>query len=124
VLVGGNLTVLASSAGTSMVRPATDGIALLEDVGERPYRLDRAVTQLLRSRWLDGVRGVALGSFTECGDAEEVRSLLLERLGPLGVPIVHDLPVGHASDDLPVPLGVRGRLDAAAGTLDLDRGLR
>jgi muramoyltetrapeptide carboxypeptidase len=124
VLVGGNLTVLASSAGTSLVRPARDGIALLEDVGERPYRLDRALTQLLRSGWLDGVRGIALGSFTASGDAEEVRSMLLERLTPLAVPIVLDLPVGHAPDDLPVPLGVRARLDAGAGTLDLDRGLR
>jgi muramoyltetrapeptide carboxypeptidase len=124
VLVGGNLTVLASSVGTPLVHPASDGIALLEDVGERPYRVDRAVTQLLRSGWLDGVRGVALGSFTACGDAEEVRTLLLERLGPLGVPIVLDLPIGHAPGDLPVPLGVRARLDAAAATLSLDRALR
>jgi muramoyltetrapeptide carboxypeptidase len=124
VLVGGNLTVLASSSGTSLVHPASNGIALLEDVGERPYRLDRSVTQLLRSGWLDGVRGVALGSFTACGDPEEVRTLLLERLGTLGVPLVHDLPVGHAPDDLPVPLGVRARLDAGAGTLVLDRGVR
>jgi muramoyltetrapeptide carboxypeptidase len=124
VLVGGNLTVLASSAGTALVRPAVDGIALLEDVAEQPYRLDRAVTQLLRSGWLDQARGVALGSFTACGDPQQVRSLLLERLGPLGVPIVHDLPVGHAPGDLPVPLGVRARLDSAAGTLELGRGLR
>jgi muramoyltetrapeptide carboxypeptidase len=124
VLVGGNLTVLASGVGTSLVRPAVDGVALLEDVGEQPYRLDRALTQLLRSGWFDQVRGVALGSFTACGDPDLVRTLLLERLGPLGVPVVHDLPVGHAPDDLPVPLGVRARLDAAAGTLDLDRGLR
>ena len=124
VLVGGNLTVLAAGSGTSLVHPASNGIALLEDVGERPYRLDRSVTQLLRSGWLDGVRGVALGSFTACGDPDEVRSLLLERLGPLGVPLVHDLPVGHGPQDLPVPLGVRARLDASAGTLALDRGVR
>ena len=67
---------------------------------------------------------MALGSFTACGDPEEVRSLLLERLSPLGVPIVLDLPVGHAPDDLPVPLGVRGRLDSGAGVLEVDRGLR
>jgi muramoyltetrapeptide carboxypeptidase len=124
VMVGGNLTVLAASSGTSLVHPASNGIALLEDVGERPYRIDRSLTQLLRSGWLDGVRGVALGSFTACGDPEEVLSLLLERLGPLDVPLVHHLPVGHAAHDLPVPLGVRGRLDAAAGTLTLDRGVR
>ncbi|HET6562259.1 MAG TPA: DUF4031 domain-containing protein [Marmoricola sp.] len=124
VLVGGNLTVLAASAGTALVRPAADGVALLEDVGERPYRLDRAVTQLLRSGWLDGVRGIALGSFTACGDPDDVRTLLLDRLGGLGVPLVLDLPAGHGPQDLPLPLGVRGRLDAAAGTLELDRGVR
>jgi muramoyltetrapeptide carboxypeptidase len=124
VLVGGNLTLLASSVGTALVHPAAGGVALLEDVGERPYRLDRSLTQLVRSGWFEGVRAVALGRFTACGDPEEVRALLEERLGPLGVPVVHDLPVGHAPTNLPVPLGVRARLDAATGTLSVDRFLR
>ena len=124
VLVGGNLTLLASSSGTSLVHPATGGIALLEDVGERPYRLDRALTQLIRSGWFQGVRGVALGAFTSCGETEEVRALFEERLGPLGVPVIHDLPVGHVPTNLPVPLGVPARLDAAAGTLTVPRSLR
>jgi muramoyltetrapeptide carboxypeptidase len=123
VLVGGNLTMLASSAGSRVVHPAEGGIALLEDVGERPYRLDRALTQLLRSGWFDGVRGVACGGFTACGDAEEVRAVLDERLGRLGVPVVHGLPVGHAQMNLPLPLGIRARLDAGSGTLSVGRSL-
>ena len=59
VLVGGNLTVLAATVGTSGARAARGGIAVLEDVSESPYRLDRALTQLVRSGWFDGVRGVA-----------------------------------------------------------------
>ncbi len=123
VLVGGNLTMLASSAGSGAVHPAAGGIALLEDVGEAPYRLDRALTQLLRSGWFDGVHGVACGGFTSCGDADEVQAVLDERLGRLGVPVVHGLPVGHALTNLPVPLGIRARLDPSTGTLSVGRSL-
>ncbi len=123
-VTGGNLAVLASGAGTSLVRPAAHGIALLEDVGEPPYRLDRWVTQLLRSGWFDDVRGVALGQLTRCGEPGEAETLLLDRLAPLGVPTVTDLPVGHVAGNLALPLGVHARLDGEAGTLSFARTLR
>ena len=118
-LVGGNATVLAAGAGTPLVRPARDGIAVLEDVDEHPFRLDRVVTQLQRSGWFDGVRGVALGQFTRCGDPDLVSLLLRRRLEPLGVPVVEGLPVGHVPGNLPVALGVPARLDGDAGTLSV-----
>lgn len=123
-VTGGNLTVLASGAGTPLVRPAAHGIALLEDVGEAPYRLDRSVTQLLRSGWFDDVRAVALGDFTGCGEPGEAETLLQSRLAPLGVPMVTGLPVGHAPGNRALPLGVHARLDAGAGTLTFERTLR
>ena len=85
---------------------------MLEDVGEAPYRLDRSITQLLRAGWFDGVRGIVCGHFSDCGDPAVVRALLVERLGALGVPLVLDAPVGHERTNLPLPLGVRARLDA------------
>jgi muramoyltetrapeptide carboxypeptidase len=123
-VTGGNLAVLASGSGTSLVRPAAHGVALLEDVGEPPYRLDRWVTQLLRTGWFDDVRGVALGQLTGCGDPGEAEALLVDRLAPLGVPVVTDLPVGHVAGNRAVPLGVHARLDADAGTLAFARTLR
>ena len=119
-LVGGNLTVLAAGVGTLWSRPANRAVALLEDVDEQPFRVDRVVTQLLRSGWFDGVRGVALGQFTRCGDPDTVRLLLRRRLEPLGVPVVEDLPVGHVPGNLPVALGVPARLDGTAGTLTVE----
>jgi muramoyltetrapeptide carboxypeptidase len=123
-VVGGNLTVLASDAGTSHVRPAERSLAFLEDVNEAPYRLDRALTQLARSGWFAGVRGVALGAFTDCGPPAEVESLLRTRLAPLGVPVVARLPVGHVPGNLPLPLGLVARLDGDQGTLTFERTLR
>lgn len=110
VLVGGNLTVLAASAGTPYVQPARDSIAVLEDINEAPYRLDRALTQLLRSGWFTGVRGIVCGAFTDCGSDDDVSALLRDRLGPLGVPLLLDAEVGHGAANLAVPLGVRGTL--------------
>jgi muramoyltetrapeptide carboxypeptidase len=92
---------------------------VLEDVGEAVYRLDRMLTQLLRTGWFDGVAGIALGSWAKCGDPARIRSLMVERLGPLGVPILWELGFGHIPSAPTVPLGVEAELDAGAGTLTL-----
>ncbi|MEU0676561.1 LD-carboxypeptidase [Streptomyces sp. NPDC006172] len=121
VTLGGCLTLLATGYGTPHTRAgARGGLLLLEDVGEPPYRLDRALTQLLRTGWLDGVAGVALGSWEGCGPYEELRPVLADRLGGLGVPVVEELGFGHCEGALTVPFGVSAELDADAGTLTLD----
>jgi muramoyltetrapeptide carboxypeptidase len=121
VTLGGCLSLLASDIGTPSGRPsAAGGILLLEDIGEEAYRLDRFLTQLLRSGWLDGVAGIVLGSWEDCGPQDEVRALLLDRLRPLGVPVLESLGFGHCLPALTVPLGVPAVLDADAGTLTTD----
>ncbi len=111
VLVGGNLTVLSAEVGTSFARPARGGIVLLEDVDESPYRIDRLVTQLLRSGWFDGVRGIVAGAFTRCGEPGSVELTLRERLARLGVPFVTGFDAGHTRTSRSVPLGVRATLE-------------
>ncbi|MFK0172957.1 LD-carboxypeptidase [Streptomyces sp. NPDC090306] len=121
VLLGGCLSLLASELGTPHARPgARGGLLCLEDVGEETYEVDRLLTQLLRARWLDGVRGVLLGSWENCSPYERLRPLLLDRLGGLGVPVVEEFGFGHCAGALTVPLGVMAELDAEAGTLTLD----
>ncbi|WP_307789012.1 S66 peptidase family protein [Glycomyces salinus] len=119
VTFGGTLSLLASGVGTAEHRPRADGgILLLEEIDEADYRIDRFLTQMRRSGWLDGVAGIVLGSWTESGPYERVRSVLLDRLGDLGAPIVEEFGFGHCAPSLTVPLGVPARLDADAGTLD------
>ncbi|WP_256967944.1 S66 peptidase family protein [Streptomyces sp. CS227] len=121
VTLGGCVSLLAAELGVAHTRPsATGGLLLIEDIGEEAYRLDRILTQLLRARWLDGVRGVALGSWEECGPYEEVRAVLRDRLAPLGVPVAEEFGFGHGEGALTMPFGVAGELDAEAGTLTLD----
>ncbi|KAA9166296.1 LD-carboxypeptidase [Amycolatopsis acidicola] len=112
VLTGGNLSLLASGVGAPEQRSADGAIVLLEDVSEAVYRIDRMLTQLLRSGWFAGVRGIALGSWTGCGAPESVRGLVLDRLGPLGVPMLWGLPFGHRPGAATIPLGVTGTISA------------
>ncbi|RZE65920.1 LD-carboxypeptidase [Streptomyces albidoflavus] len=121
VTLGGCVSLLAAELGVAHTRPsATGGLLLIEDIGEEAYRLDRILTQLLRARWLDGMRGVALGSWEECGPYEEVRAVLRDRLGPLGVPVAEEFGFGHGEGALTMPFGLPAELDADAGTLTLD----
>lgn len=114
-LVGGNLSLLAASIGTPESVPAAGAIVVLEDVTESAYRVDRLLTQLLRTGWFDGVRGVALGSWLDCGD--DAVAVVGERLAGLGVPVLAGLPFGHGRPQLSLPLGADAELDADAGTL-------
>lgn len=113
-LLGGNLALLATSLGTPTYAPPA-GVVVLEDVNEESYRVDRLLTQLLRSGWFDEVTGVVVGDFS--GSDELIDDVVQERLEPLGVPIVTGAAVGHEALNLAVPLGLPVRLDATAGTL-------
>lgn len=119
VLVGGNLSVLVAEVGTPYARLARGGMAVFEDVAEEPYRVDRMLTQLLSAGWFDGVAGIVIGRFTDCGDPALVDAVLADRLAPLGVPLVKGFNFGHSPTTASVPLGVRAVLDADVRTLEL-----
>lgn len=117
-LLGGNLALLGSTVGTRHKPDLQGAILLLEDVNEAPYRVARLLVQLKRSGWLAGVRGVAVGQFTDCADVgPTVADVLADQLGALGVPVLGGLPIGHGSEQVAVALGVPAIMDVEAGTL-------
>lgn len=117
-LHGGCLTNLVSLIGTSWFPNLEDRIVLLEDVGERPYRLHRLCWQLVQSRGLHGVRGIVLGEFPGCfNDIREQRELwmrLADLFSHLNIPVMTDLPLGHARRARTIPLGVSVGMNASA----------
>ncbi|HEX2166275.1 MAG TPA: LD-carboxypeptidase [Longimicrobiales bacterium] len=118
-LIGGNLALLAGMCGTPGAPVGRGAILFVEDIGEHAYRLDRQWTQLVLAGALDGVAGIAFGRFTDCGEDDEVVALLQAFADQAGVPAVMRLPIGHEPDNWTLPLGVRARLDASRGTLEL-----
>jgi muramoyltetrapeptide carboxypeptidase len=110
---GGNLAVLASLSGSAEgVAPTVPFVAVLEDVNEAPYRVDRMLTQLLRAGWFANAVGVVCGEWIGCGDEGEVEAVLRERLGFLKGPFVFGAPFGHGDRHLTLPLGVPISLSA------------
>jgi muramoyltetrapeptide carboxypeptidase len=114
-LVGGNLAVLTRLLGTPFLAPLKGAVLLLEDVGERPYQLDRMWVHLELAGVFREVRGIVLGEFARCEEKNAPYSsadVLRELATATGLPCAAGFPIGHGTENQPVPLGVRVRLDA------------
>lgn len=114
-LVGGCLSILAASLGTSYEFRCEGKILFLEERGEAPYRIDRMITQLKLAGKLDEVAGILIGRFLDCEPEEGNYSssdVLRDLLEPIGVPVLANFPGGHGSENWALPLGVRVHLDA------------
>jgi muramoyltetrapeptide carboxypeptidase len=122
-LAGGNLSLVAALAGTPWQLDARGCLLVLEDVNEAPYRVDRMLTQLLLAGILDGVRGVIFGDSPTCDRPADdprtfpITTVLRDRLGPLGIPVLYGFPCGHTPLRATLPLGIRAALDATAQTV-------
>jgi muramoyltetrapeptide carboxypeptidase len=120
-LIGGNLAVLSLLLGTPFLPPLDGAVLLMEDVGERPYRLDRMWTHLTLAGVFRKVRGIVLGSFSGCEerDADYTSAQVLRGLAEeTGLPCAAGFPIGHGEINEAVPLGVLVRLDADAQRLE------
>jgi muramoyltetrapeptide carboxypeptidase len=124
VLLGGNLSLLQCLLGTPFFPSLRGALLFLEDVGEDLYRVDRMLAHLRLAGALSGLSGVLVGRFTKLersnGDgALGFDEVLATYFRPLGVPVAYGFPIGHIESQWTLPLGVRARLDADIGELEL-----
>ncbi|HEY1265645.1 MAG TPA: LD-carboxypeptidase, partial [Candidatus Binatia bacterium] len=93
----------------------------LEDVAEKPYRIERMLTHMKMAGKLDRVAGVVFGSFSYCeGEGErEVAEIIREMFHDAPYPVATGVPAGHGDDNIILPLGVKMRLDSAVRRLSL-----
>ena len=120
-LLGGNLSVMTRLLGTPFFPDLSGAVLLIEDVGERPYRLDRMLTHLKLAGALERVAGFALGEFTECVEKDAdytALEVVLEILSATKKPIVYGLPIGHGAVNQPVVHGGVVRIDPPAHQLN------
>jgi muramoyltetrapeptide carboxypeptidase len=123
-LFGGNLSLLAAMAGTPFAFDATGKLVFIEDIDEKPYRVDRMLTQLRQSAKLDKAAGFALGIFNGCVPEPGDESLTLaetiaDRFGDIRRPAVYGLTFGHIANQCTLPIGLEAELDAQALTITL-----
>jgi muramoyltetrapeptide carboxypeptidase len=123
-LAGGNLTLLQCLIGTPHFPDLNGAILFLEDEGEDLYRVDRMLAHLRAAGALNRLAGVLVGRFTDLDrhmkdGALGFDEVLATYLLPLGIPAAYGFPVGHIETQWTLPLGVRARLDADAGEVEL-----
>jgi muramoyltetrapeptide carboxypeptidase len=120
-LIGGCLSILVATLGTPFAIDTQNSVLFLEDVGERPYRIDRMLTQLKHAGKLEHLAGVIFGEMHECweprGDSDLLLAVLEDIFADYTYPIGFGLPAGHGGENLTLPLGVHVRLDTAQQTL-------
>lgn len=112
-LLGGSLTILGHLCGTRCLPPLAGAVLFIEDIGEKPYELDRLLTQLRLAGALDGVRAVAVGQLSQCDDGDQRGADTVRQLvRTLGVPAIEGLRAGHEVDNHALPLGALASLVA------------
>ena len=120
-LVGGCLSMVVTTLGTPLQLDARGAVLFLEEIGEPAYRIDRMLTHLLEVGVLQGAAGVVLGHLKDvrAPAGATLEEIVMDRLAPLGIPVAGGLEAGHGRPNRTLPLGVRCRLDADAGTLEI-----
>ncbi len=117
-LLGGNLSVFTRLIGTRWLPDLRGSVLLIEDVGEKPYRLDRMWMHLQLAGLFEGVKGIVFGEFTGCDEKDYSAAEVLDELAlTLGIPCAAGFRIGHGEVNQPVMLGAPVRLDADAKTL-------
>jgi muramoyltetrapeptide carboxypeptidase len=123
-LIGGNLSLLVSLVGTPYLPRLEGGLLCIEDVNEEPYRIDRMLTHLRNAGVLGKVSGIISGNFLDCVPKDPstpsltVEEVLRECASATRVPFLANLPFGHSSSKLTLPVGVQARLRAGARVLE------
>jgi muramoyltetrapeptide carboxypeptidase len=128
-IIGGNLSLVTALLGSSHFPQLDRFILFLEEIEEPPYKIDRMLNHLKLALETGGQRGfrkgVILGEFTDCLPTNtKTPSLTLNQvmrdvIGTGGTPAVTGLQYGHVRNSLTLPVGIKGRLNASEGTLQL-----
>jgi muramoyltetrapeptide carboxypeptidase len=121
-LTGGCLSSLVALLGTPYAVETDRAVLFLEDVAERPYRIDRMLTQLRLAGKLERVAAVVLGSFADCDgheDGDLAAAVFREFFAGAPYPVVAGFPAGHLSENLPLALGLPIRVDANAKIIEV-----
>jgi muramoyltetrapeptide carboxypeptidase len=122
-LAGGCIELLTVATGTPEAPDFTGRIVVLEDVGAPPYRIDRALTQMIRAGLLDKAAGFVIGTVTGWDKGSDgphaitIDDVWKDLIAPLGKPAIVNFPFGHEPDPLTIPLGCMAELNADDGTL-------
>ena len=115
IFYGGCLPMLTATLGTRHEVKTAGTILFLEDVGSKPYQIDRMLIQLQQAGKFQGVRGIVFGEMNDCIQHQQqpytLEEVVLRIVGKLGIPVAYGLRSGHVNQrNITLPIGVRASL--------------
>ncbi len=117
-LIGGNLSVLAGMIGTSFDLPYKNNILFIEDIGEKPYHIDRMMNNLKLSGALAIISGLIVGQFSDCEEdpqmMQTINDIIFDAVKENEYPVCFGFPAGHVDYNLPLILGENIKLKVSA----------
>lgn len=111
-VVGGNLTTLCHLVGTPYTLNLNGKILMIEDKGEAVYRVDRMLSQMKLAGCFDGIKGLVVGAFDDCGKLHEIYEVIADTFQYAGIPVLAGFDFGHGKTNITLPIGLTATLDA------------
>lgn len=122
-LIGGNLSILATTLGTPYQADFENALLFIEDIGEDTYKIDRMLSHLEQAEVLNEISGFIFGKCTDCSAGTQPTFSLMDvldhYLSRYQIPAVYNLDFGHEPDNFTIPVGAMAELDADAGMITL-----
>jgi len=120
-LIGGCLSMVVTTLGTPYEIDTRGKLLFLEDVGEKPYRVERMLTHLKMAGKLNDVAGVLFGDFTDCESdgPRGIREVIIDMFHDVPYPVVMGMRAGHGPENFALPLGIKMRLDGNSANLEM-----
>lgn len=123
-LLGGNLSMICSAIGTPYDINFKNSIILIEEINEKPYVIDRLLSQMLLANKFKDCKGIILGHFTDCtlsdySQSFNLKDIIAQKLLPLNIPIIKNFPCGHSYPNLTVPIGCNLHYDSRNSLLSI-----
>ena len=114
-LLGGCLSLIAHQLGTPYIPDFSNAILFIEDVGEKPYKIDRYLAQLRQAGVFEKISGLIAGEFIDCEDENgsfTVKEIIEQYINDRNFPVIYNFPYGHQAKKIAMPVGVSAVLDS------------
>ena len=116
LVVGGCLSVFNLLCGTPYFPSLKNKILLIEDIGEKTYRLDLMLEQLRQQKDFNQIQGIIFGSFLNCLPADEidgtVDDVIFNFASKINKPVIYNFPYGHTKERVLLPIGKKIKIKA------------
>jgi len=122
-LTGGNLSVLMGLRGSQYDLTYKNAILFIEDIGEKPYQIDRMIQNLRFSGVLKQLSGLLLGQFSDCDEdplmMQSISGLIFDAVKDYDYPVGFNFPAGHVDNNFPIIIGANVTLRVTKNSTEL-----